>query len=69
MIYFLAGFNLGVAATLIVAMLLPRRPRLPPGKGGIGRGPAPLRRVQPGELVMPWRHKHLIRAEGFRYWR
>jgi hypothetical protein len=62
---FLFGFMFGMFATLLGAMLPPRR-RLSPGKGGIGRGPAPLLRVQPGELVMPWRHRHLIRAEGFR---
>jgi hypothetical protein len=79
---FLAGFMLGVAATLTGAMLPPRRRRLLPGNGGISRGPVPLRRVPPGELVMPWQHQHLIRARGFdvppeqsltaqliRYWR
>jgi hypothetical protein len=83
--YFLFGFMFGMFVTLLGVFLLPlppRRRRLPPGNGGIGRGPVPLRRVPPGELVMPWQHQHLIRARGFdvppeqsltaqliRYWR
>lgn len=78
MIDFLFGFIGGLALDRIVSQLLSRRRcssglrlganQITKAEWEAMRTPplAAPRRVQPGELVMPWQRQHLVRAEGFR---